>query len=74
MVINRRGAVGAKPLPVHDHGGRIRGVRDNVDLLPSPKEIAGIEVYNGAATIPLKYKSRSVGFCGLILIWLRDGP
>jgi hypothetical protein len=39
-----------------------------------PKEIAGIEVYVGPATIPVQYKSSSRGgFCGVILLWTRVG-
>ena len=44
----------------------------NLELLPSPKELAGIEVYAGPSTIPLQFK----GFdrsCGVILVWTRDG-
>jgi hypothetical protein len=37
-----------------------------------PKEVAGIELYLGPATIPLQYKSAgSGGFCGVILLWTR---
>jgi hypothetical protein len=42
--------------------------------LPSPKEIAGIEVYTGPASIPLQYKNtHDAGFCGVILLWTRSG-
>lgn len=49
--------------------------------LPSPKELAGIEVYANSATIPLQYKTfggnsgfnSGGGFCGVILIWTRIG-
>ena len=44
----------------------------NLDLLPPPRELAGIEVYSGPATIPIRFK----GFdrsCGVILVWTRDG-
>jgi hypothetical protein len=47
-----------------------------VDLmrdLPSPKALAGIELYAGAATIPLQYKNTSGSFCGTILVWTKDG-
>jgi len=45
----------------------------NVDL-PTPKEIAGVEYYVGPASIPLRYKTTSgAGFCGLVLIWTKDG-
>lgn len=44
----------------------------NLDLLPSPKEIAGIEVYAGAATIPPQFSGYNRG-CGVILVWTRDG-
>ena len=39
----------------------------------SPKELAGIEVYLGAATIPLQYKRLDGATCGLIMIWTREG-
>ena len=44
----------------------------NLDQLPPPMEIAGIEVYSGPATIPLQFK----GFdrnCGVIMVWTREG-
>lgn len=44
----------------------------NLDLLPSPKNIAGIEVYGGSATIPMQYSGMNRG-CGVILVWTKDG-
>ncbi len=44
----------------------------NLDLLPSPKQIAGIEVYSGAATVPPQFGGADRR-CGMILIWTRDG-
>jgi CarboxypepD_reg-like domain len=49
--------------------------------LPSPKVLAGIEVYANTATIPLQYKTSGGdnifryggAFCGVILLWTRDG-
>jgi hypothetical protein len=42
--------------------------------LPSPKEISAIEFYAGPSEIPVQYKSTMRGtWCGLILIWTRDG-
>lgn len=44
----------------------------DVELLPRPKEIAGIEVYAGPAGAP----SQFAGFdraCGMVLIWTKDG-
>jgi hypothetical protein len=43
----------------------------NLDNLPPPKDLAGIEIYSGAATIPLQYKYGDV-FCGVILLWTRS--
>jgi hypothetical protein len=40
--------------------------------LPSPKEIMGIEVYTGNATIPVQFARWNSG-CGLIMVWTRDG-
>jgi hypothetical protein len=46
----------------------------NLDDLPTPKSYAGIEVYAGPAQIPLQYKTTGGGgFCGVILIWTKDG-
>jgi hypothetical protein len=44
----------------------------NLDLLPSPRQMAGIEVYAGAATMPVQYASLNHG-CGVILVWTKDG-
>ncbi len=42
--------------------------------LPSPKELGGIEVYATSAQIPIRYRTVSGGgFCGVILLWTRDG-
>ncbi|HVX40229.1 MAG TPA: carboxypeptidase regulatory-like domain-containing protein [Gemmatimonadaceae bacterium] len=63
----------------------IDGVRiptPNVERdLPSPKEVAGIEVYVNSGEIPLQYRSfggdhpgwPSGGFCGVVLLWTRSG-
>jgi hypothetical protein len=45
----------------------------SIDNIAVPKEVAGIEIYIGAATIPLQYKSPSGSFCGVILLWTRIG-
>ncbi|HMA25917.1 MAG: carboxypeptidase regulatory-like domain-containing protein [Gemmatimonas sp.] len=44
----------------------------NLDLLPSPKDLAGIEVYPGSATIPPQFNGFDRG-CGVILVWTKDG-
>ncbi|MEO7083501.1 MAG: carboxypeptidase-like regulatory domain-containing protein [Gemmatimonadaceae bacterium] len=44
----------------------------DLDLLPSPKDLAGIEVYSGASTIPPMFAGYNRG-CGVILIWTRIG-
>jgi len=44
----------------------------NLDLLPAPKQIAGIEVYSGAATLPPQFNGYNRG-CGVILVWTRAG-
>ncbi len=51
------------------------------DELPSPNELAGIEVYANTATIPLQYKTfggdgsnrRGGAACGVILLWTKRG-
>jgi hypothetical protein len=44
----------------------------NLDMLPSPKDLAGIEVYSGASTIPPMFAGYNRG-CGVILVWTRIG-
>lgn len=41
--------------------------------IAQPKEISGIEIYSGPATIPVQYKPTSGSFCGVILLWTRIG-
>ena len=49
----------------------IRVSAQSVDVI-QPRTIAGIEVYRGQATIPVKYSSPGHEPCGLIVIWTRD--
>ncbi|MEP6621131.1 MAG: carboxypeptidase regulatory-like domain-containing protein [bacterium] len=51
-------------------GLRYDGALTDINL-PSAKDIAGIELYSGAATAPLQYARLSM--CGVILIWKSDG-
>ena len=44
----------------------------NLDLLPAPREIAGIEVYAGSSTVPPQFAGPNRG-CGVILVWTKDG-
>ncbi len=44
----------------------------NLEQLPPPKDLMGIEVYSGGATMPPQY-SRMNGGCGVILVWTKDG-
>lgn len=44
----------------------------NLDLLPPPKQIAGIEVYSGSATVPPQFGGPDRR-CGVIAVWTRDG-
>jgi len=44
----------------------------NLDLLPTPKDLAGIEVYAGSSTIPPQFAGPNRG-CGVILVWTKAG-
>jgi hypothetical protein len=44
----------------------------NLDLLPPPKQIGGIEIYTGAATVPPQFGGADRR-CGIIAVWTRDG-
>jgi hypothetical protein len=41
--------------------------------LPSPKEIAGLELYLGPATMPPQFKRTTGTWCGVVLLWMKDG-
>jgi hypothetical protein len=40
---------------------------------PSPKDLAGIEVYANTGTIPVRYARSGASFCGVVLLWTKDG-
>jgi hypothetical protein len=49
---------------------------ERLDYLPSPKDIAAIEVYAGSSTLPVWLPRGPLGTrvgCGAILVWTRDG-
>jgi hypothetical protein len=43
----------------------------NLDLLPPPRDLGGIEVYSALGTVPAKYNGFNRG-CGVILIWTKE--
>ena len=45
----------------------------NLDELPSPKNLAGIEIYSGPATTPSQYGGVDRR-CGVIVVWTKDRP
>jgi hypothetical protein len=68
---NVRGGMGSARCPMQV---LVDGLRFGFDLavLPPPRDIAGIEVYVGPATMPPQYHSKQ-NHCGIILIWMKDG-
>jgi len=44
----------------------------NLELLPPPKQIAGIEVYSGASSIPPQFGGPDRR-CGVVAVWTREG-
>ena len=44
----------------------------NLDLLPPPRDLEGIEVYAGSATIPPEFSGFNRG-CGVVLVWTKEG-
>ena len=48
--------------------------RNIEDEFPPTKDLAGIEIFTSVASVPLQYAtSDGGGFCGVILIWTKDG-
>lgn len=44
----------------------------DVELLPRPKEVAGIEVYGGPSGVPAQFSGYNRQ-CGMVVIWTKDG-
>jgi hypothetical protein len=44
----------------------------NLDILPPPGAIAGIEVYASVSSIPLRFRALGA-MCGVVLIWTKVG-
>jgi len=68
------------PMQVYVDGVPLAGARPNepfdLNLLPSPKEILGVEVYSGPSTVPQWLPNGPVSSghgCGVIVVWTRDG-
>lgn len=62
------------PMPIYLDGVPVGAIR--LDFLPPPNEIAAIEVYAGAATVPVWLPRGPRGeteSCGAILFWTKDG-
>lgn len=53
--------------------GRIRPGRQNLLTLPPPSEIHGMEIFAGAARLPVEYHGGGgdLRYCGLIAIWTK---
>ena len=47
-----------------------RNPRDTIDMFVRPVEIAGVEVYKGAASLPAEYAGMASG-CGVVVIWTK---
>jgi hypothetical protein len=65
------------PMPIYLDGISLPpGIASRLDYLPPPNEMAAVEVYAGAATVPAwlpKPPAGSPESCGAILFWTKDG-
>ena len=43
-----------------------------MSILPAPRDVAGVEVYSGPASVPLQF-SGADRRCGMVLVWTKDG-
>jgi hypothetical protein len=49
----------------------IQAINAEIDEITRPDDIAGVEVYSSAASIPPQYRDRSGRDCGAIFVWTR---
>ena len=63
---------GGRPMQVYVDGVAMP-TPFNLDELPSPKNLAGIEIYSGPATTPPQYGGVDRR-CGVIVVWTKDCP
>jgi hypothetical protein len=43
-----------------------------LEMLPNPRELAGIEIYAGPSTVPAQFSGLDRR-CGMVIVWTRDG-
>jgi len=73
-VTNRRADSRLRPCPFQFFVDGVHLASRRVDDLPSPKELAGIEVFASIASVPPQYATfDGGGTCGVILFWTKDG-
>jgi hypothetical protein len=73
-VTNRRGDSVLRPCPMQFFVDGVHLASRRLDDLPSPKELAGIEVFTSIASVPPQYATfDGGGTCGVILFWTKDG-
>jgi hypothetical protein len=75
MVVNtvflRGGPRGSCPPAIFIDGFRVNQRPTNVNLLLEPRHIEAVELYVGAAQVPIGFQDP--GGCGSILLWSRRG-
>ena len=59
--------VNGQPFPVS-------ATDQGIDAYVRPADVAGLEVYSGASTIPPQFASATNSRCGAIVIWTWNGP
>jgi hypothetical protein len=73
-VTNRRADSVLRPCPMQFFVDGVHLASRRLNDLPSPKELAGIEVFTSIASVPPQYAtSDGGGTCGVILFWTKDG-
>lgn len=45
----------------------------NLNSLPDPSEVAGIEIYASSSTVPIQYNGNIGQTCGAIMLWTKGG-
>lgn len=56
---------------VYLDGMQVFAGADDIDMIVSPQEVAGVEVYTGIGTVPAQFSGLGANGCGVVAVWTK---